>query len=181
MPEVQEGTLSNATASNTLSHIQRTHGSVENGPHCLTAYGDLTEAEREADARIKQAIAKGTAKEEDAFPGGTNAQLGLPIEFKLDNKAVRALQRGMTSRQTPILFGPQLEPPNGYKDIKLLGVFTSPRNVILKLHPNLYLQVCPWRLLQGSWDSPFRSITRFNYSRQQQSMYTPEMLFTMDL
>ncbi|KAG8965405.1 hypothetical protein FRC00_003669 [Tulasnella sp. 408] len=141
MPEVQEGAISNATATNILTHIERRHGSVENGPHCLTAYGDLTEAEREADAKIKLAIVKGTANEEDGFPSGTNAQLGLPIEFKLENKAVRALRRGTTSKQTPILFGPQLEPPNGYEELRLLGVFTSPRNVILKLHPNLYLQI----------------------------------------
>ncbi|KAG8932626.1 hypothetical protein FRC01_012968 [Tulasnella sp. 417] len=141
MPEIQEGEISNATVSNAIAHIKQEYGSVENGPRCITAYGDLTEAEKEADAKIKRANAKGYVNGDEGLPSGTNAQLGLPIELKLNNKSVRALQRGMTSRQTPILFGTELEPPGGYTDLQLLEVITSPRNVIVKLHPRLYLQV----------------------------------------
>lgn len=172
MPEVQEGVISNATVSNAVKSIKIKHGSVENGPYCRSAYGDVTAAEKEQDAKIK------STNPSKGFPSGSNAQLGLPIELKLDNKAVRDLRRGMTGKQTPILFGPELEPPQGYQALQLLEVVTSPRNVILKLGPNLWLQVRPLcsHFLTGVDE---RLFGRPSYSQPPPSTFTPRMLFTM--
>lgn len=136
MPEIHESVTSCGTVHNTLQHIILSYGSLENGPRCIGAYADVTAAEGDQNALIRKEIATGAREPGDALPSGSNAELGLPINLKLDNIPCHQLRRG----REPILFPFSLQPQNGFHDLQLLDLIYSARNVILQLHPRLFLQ-----------------------------------------